>query len=172
MSAAEQLDQVTRELHPRFDTVTARVWYVVELMAECRYERGVTSRELAADWGLSVKSTEEYAAQASRHLELLGQRDHVLQLVRTRAAKWIDQPAPDRVPAAKLLIETVGGIVQKHEHKVELSNRSDTELLGLCLLELKSDPELRKKAIAFLTSDDPSPMHLLTDGVEIENAKA
>jgi phosphate uptake regulator len=167
MSAAEQLDQVTREIHPRQDTVSARVRYVIELMASGLYERGVTSRELAADWGLSVKSTEEYAAQASRHLELLGQREHVLQMVRNRAAQWIDQFGPDRVPAAKLLIETVGGIVQRHEHKVELSNRSDAELFVLCMTEIRSDPALRAKAIAFLQSES-ADVALLTEGEAVE----
>jgi hypothetical protein len=168
VSAAEQLEQVTREIHPRQDTVSARVSYVIELMASGLYERGVTSRELAADWGQSVKTTEEYAAQASRHLELLGNREHVLQLVRKHAASWVRESGPDRVSASKLLLETVGGIIQRHEHKVELSNRSDTELLAMCLTELKSDPVLRAKAIAFLTSEEALPMHLLTDGETVE----
>lgn len=167
VSAAEKLDQVTREIHPRPDTVSARVRYVIGLMVDGRYERGITSRELAADWELSVKSTEEYASQASRHLELLGSREHVLQLVRAHAAQWVAESGGDRVPASKLLLETVGGLVQRHEHKHEGSQRSDSELFVMMLSEVRADPVLRAKAIAFLTAEQPD-VALLTAGESVD----
>ena len=45
---------------------SARLAYVADLMRRFRYRRGVTSRELAAEWGLSLKRVEVYTAAASK----------------------------------------------------------------------------------------------------------
>lgn len=166
MSAAEKLPEVTREIHEDPGKGPPRVRYIVDLMVTGQYERGITVLDLAEDWKLSVKTVEHYTTQASRHLELLGNREHVMQLVQSHAARWIAESGPDRVSASKLLLETVGGIVQRHEHKHEVSQRSDAELFLMVLSEIRADPALREKAIKFLTAESVDAA-LLTEGTEV-----
>lgn len=166
MSAAEKLD-VTREIHTDPGVGLPRIRYVIELMIQGRFERGETASELAADWGLSLNAAQYYTKQAAHQLELLGERDHVLNLVRMNASKWIHEAGPDRVPASKLLLETVGGIVQRHEVKLDVHQRSERELFLLCLSEIRSDPKLRAEAIAFLQAEGDA-VGLLTEGEAVE----
>lgn len=166
MGAAEAL-QVTREPHQAFPKPVQRIRYIMDLMVSGQFERVETAIELAEDWGISLNTAHTYTTQATRQLELLGQREHVLELVRKHAADWVSEAGGDRVPAAKLLLETVGGLVQRHEHKVEVAQRSDSELFAMMLSEVRADPVLRAKAIAFLTAENPD-MELLTAGESVD----
>lgn len=50
------------------ELVAERVEHIASLMREHRYKRGVTSKELAAEWSLSVSTVENYTAEASRRV--------------------------------------------------------------------------------------------------------
>lgn len=166
MGAAEALS-VTREHPPCPETRLERVMYVRDLMVRQQWVTGETGVELAQEWELTRNCVERYAAEASQSLKLLDSKEHVLTLVRTEAEKWIRESGADRVASAKLLAETHGGITQRHEHKVEVSQRSDSELFLLVLSEIRADPSLREKAIAFLTAESPD-VALLAEGTEVE----
>lgn len=165
-SSAEAVE-LTREHVPDPGSSRGRILAIIDLMVAGEFERGVTTRELQEQWGVPEGSMKGYCASASRHLELLGSREHVMQLIQVHAERWVREAGQDRVGSAKLLLETVGGITQQHIVKHELSGRSEQELLIMALTEIKSDPVLRAKAIAFLTADDHD-VALLTDGKEIE----
>lgn len=145
-------------------SVAARVRYIVDLMVAGAFERSSTCHEIADEWGMRLDTVQRDAAAASNHLELLGSRDHVMSLVRANAERWIRESGQDRVPSAKLLLETVGGITQQHVIKHELAGRSEQEIFMMAMAEIKADPALRAKAIKFLQSDDV-PMMLLADEV-------
>lgn len=153
---------VTREWPPDPGTLETRSAFIANLLATQQWVRGETAPELAAAWGLTQKKIENIASEASRFLKILGERDAVMDVVRIHAVRWLEEAGPDRVAAAKLLVDTVGGFAQRHEVKLELGGKSDAEIFMLTLQEIKADPELRAQAIAFLTSDAETP--ILTEG--------
>ncbi len=152
-----------RDTHPDFDRAVQRVGYIVELMANMRWERGVTAYELAEDWRIGVSLVENYSTEARRHLELLGQRENVLNIVRASAHRWVQQGDNDRVAAAKLLVDTVGGFTQKQELSVTLEQRPPAELVPGVLdwLEEVAPKELMERA-------DRMRGLMLTEGEEHE----
>ena len=60
------------------DLVAERVGIIENLMRQLLWERGRTSRDLAAKWGVSVAAVNDYAAEAGRRVrEAVAQPDEV-----------------------------------------------------------------------------------------------
>lgn len=158
-AAAKTLEPRARDPHPDCPNARSRVRYIVHLMAEKRWVRGETSTDLAEDWGCSRSLVETYATEASRALELLGDREAVLELVRAHAVEWLEQGENDRVQTARLLVDTVGGFSQKLDVSVSAKPHDPTEVSAGCVAWLKEhDPK------ALLAAADEVRGLVLTEG--------
>lgn len=127
--------------HPLFERPVHRIGYIVELMRALRWVRGVTATELAEAWRLSRSVVDDYATEASRHLELLGQREVVLDVVRSSAHQWVLEAGQDRVQAARLLVDTVGGLAQKLDVSVQPAQLPDGAVIARVLTAIERAPE-------------------------------
>lgn len=76
---------------PLAPPVEQRVRFIRELMARGKYERGVTSKQLAAEWSLAVDTVEGHAAEASRQAKALVDAE----AVRLRLADALDEALDD-----------------------------------------------------------------------------
>jgi hypothetical protein len=109
-------------------------------MARGRWVKGVTLGELAEDWACASTTIEGYSSEAGRHLKLLGEREHVLDLVRAGAAERLDGAEdPAYVNLSRLLLETVGALEQKVTVRHELAQRPEHELRAMAIAELLAD---------------------------------
>lgn len=137
---------IPRDPHPTFDTSLERVRYVMHLMARGQWNRGDTGRDIAEDWGISIRYVSLIAAEASRALELMGDKEHILQLVRERCITWIDESdVKDRAQVARLLLETHGGVVNRHEVTAEFKGMREGEIIAEAIHELIADPKARSE---------------------------
>lgn len=101
-------------------TLTARevVRRIMILMTRKQWKRGESAKECAKEWGMTVSLVEHYAAEASRHLDLIGDREALLQTSVGELLRIVDESGSDRVPAIKLALESMGLLKQRHEVEV------------------------------------------------------
>lgn len=156
--------------HQSFERPVERVRYCMHLMANLDWERGKTAHELVEDWGLKLSTVEDYAAQASRTLELLGQREELIGVVRTSAWLRLEQ-AEDAafVQLSRLLVDTVGGFEQRHKVEHSLQERNPAELAAGALeyveQHLDGLPGVHERILA-MAERIRGNRALLTDGTE------
>lgn len=159
-----------RDSHPFLTERTERVRYIAHLMASRRWVRGDTAEELAEAWGTTLSNTHHMSGEAGRFLDMLGDREEILTMVRERTAAWLTEGGQDRVQAARLLVDTVGGFTQKQEVTIkEVSGLSERQWQELVILELVKD----EWAAAFFA--EARAAHLagravLTDGIDTTGA--
>lgn len=92
-----------------------RIFEIAKRMAEGSYQTRKTVRELAAEWGLSRSTVDEYAAEASRLLDYTtGERRELVRLARVRLLEIGTQDEADRVQAWRTLLEHLGELRQNH----------------------------------------------------------
>lgn len=125
---------------------------VAGMMARCQWVTGKSHQELADRYGVTPVAVQAWAAQASRHLRLLASEDpeHIrmeivagIQHVRTVAlgkirkfsnvhGEVIEYADPDcrtALSTFELLAKAYGVLVEKHEHKVNLGEWTEEQLL-------------------------------------------
>lgn len=108
---ARALAAVDLDEHPDPGNRRARVRYVAALMASGRWKRGQTGAELADAWGVRLGRVEHDAADASLLLDMLGDREALVQRIMVRLEGLAfdeDQDTRDVVAACKLMLETAG----------------------------------------------------------------
>lgn len=111
-------------------------------MATFQWVRGETAIDLAEAWGVDRHHIESLSGEAGRFLALLGERDEVLGMVREASSAWLAEGGQDRVQAARLLVDTVGGFTQKQEITVkEIDGLPPRQVRELVILELVKDDE-------------------------------
>lgn len=129
-----------RDSHPVLTERTERVRYIAHLMASRRWVKGDTAEELAEAWGTTLSNTHHMSGEAGRFLTLLGDREEIMTMVRERTAAWLTEGGQDRVQAARLLVDTVGGFTAKSEVTIkEIAGLSDWQRTELAILELVQD---------------------------------
>lgn len=135
-------------------------------MATFQWVRGETALDLAEAWGVDRHHIESLSGEAGRFLALLGERDEVLGMVREASSAWLAEGGQDRVQAARLLVDTVGGFVAKSEVTIkEIAGLPLRRVHELVILELVKDDE----AAAYFAEARAAHLSgraLLTDGID------
>lgn len=98
---------------PEFPDYAKRREWIVDLMAMGRWPppgpRRAEFVELCAErWGVTVRAVGHDAQIASEHLRMLGHRERVLRLCRTRYERFSRENGADRLPATLALEKSVG----------------------------------------------------------------
>ncbi|MBA3913667.1 MAG: hypothetical protein H0X25_07385 [Acidobacteriales bacterium] len=70
-------------------TVEQRIAHIVDLMEQFAWVRGKTAGLLAADWGLSQSTVENYSAEA--HRRIVGDKDEAIRDITLGARKLLKQ---------------------------------------------------------------------------------
>ena len=165
-TASTALINHARDLHPKPESRMGAVSYVVRIMSRGRMVKGQTYKELAKDWGMSEASVQQITAEASRHLRLLGERPAILKLTTARVAELLDDD-DKAIPAARFLLDAVGGTEQRHRHIIEAIRKAPPEEL---IADACKDPGARammRRELAKYTDDDDGQF-LLGHGEEID----
>lgn len=136
-------------------------------MATFQWVRGETAIDLAEAWGVDRHHIESLSGEAGRFLALLGERDEVLGMVREASSSWLAEGGQDRVQAARLLVDTVGGFVAKSEITVkEIDGLPPRQVRELVILELVKDDD----AAAFFEQARREYLargSLVTEGIDV-----
>lgn len=145
----------SRRYPPKPETVDERIDICMGLMARGLWERGETARELGKAWGLAKDTIEGYSAEAARTMTRLGDYKHWQERIRAGVRERLDgADDKDFVNLSRLAIDTVGGFVQKHEVKRELSWMPREQLVGHVIEQLMANDETRELVRAALAEWD------------------
>lgn len=122
------------------------------MMARCEWVTGVSHHEFAKRYRVSPETVKRWSSEASRHLRLLASEDpdeiraeivagiqHVRTVALGKIRKFsnvhgdvIEYPDPDcrtALSTFELLAKAYGVLVEKHEHKVNLGEWTEEQLL-------------------------------------------
>jgi len=129
-SAQQNRAELVPFQHPNLVLPEERLRYVLALMSRREWKRGKTTRELARAWGLQLTTIEDYSTKASQFLQLLGERDAILDMIRTTTIARLEQCSSDQnhVMLARLLLDCVGGVRQQHDVRVTAATASERDL--------------------------------------------
>lgn len=91
-----------------------RIFQISKLMLAAEWNARHSHRQLAKDWGIAVPTVRSYAAEASRMCDLVtGQRAKLVDISRLRLHQVSLEDEPDRVMAARTLLESLGELRQR-----------------------------------------------------------
>ena len=135
---------------------------IMGLMSRGLWVTGETGKGLAAEWECAENTVRDYASEASRLLELLGQREEVLKVVRAAAYERLEG-AEDRdlVALLRLLADTVGGFDQRLRLDVTVAAKPDGEVVAEVVRELVARDDTRELVRAALAQWDRDNGRLL-----------
>lgn len=69
--------------------------------------------ELIKKWGCSESIFDRYAMAATYYLDRLDARERIIEKIQRKLEDWVDESGQDRVPSAKLLLESIGALRMK-----------------------------------------------------------
>lgn len=91
-----------------------RVYRIATIMLAGEWNARHSHRQLAKEWALAVPTVRSYAAEASRTCDLVtGQRARLVDISRLRLHQVSLEDEPDRVMAARTLLESLGELRQR-----------------------------------------------------------
>jgi|GEM_PF-4748131 len=86
---------------------TGRVYAIAEIMARGAWTSDMRAA-MCARWGLEEVTLSRLSTEAGRLLDLLGDRERLIEWSRAKCAQWVDEGEGDRVPALRLLHDIHG----------------------------------------------------------------
>jgi hypothetical protein len=111
---------------------TRRVHRIATMMLAGEWNNRASHKALAAEWGCAVPTVRGMAAEASRLCDLTtNQRAKLVEISRLRLFEVSQQDEPDRVTAARTLLESLGELRQRNlvtEEVDPLTSWTDAEL--------------------------------------------
>jgi len=97
----------------------ARIREIQWMMAQGKWVRGKSGRDLAAQWGVPNSTIRSWSAEASRALDMIGDRDAIEAMCRVRLTEIVNDPGADPAQAIRTLLQNIGRLTEKHEVSVD-----------------------------------------------------
>ena len=122
-----------------------RIYWIAGRMAlgEWRSKRD-HHEKVAGEWGVTIQTVRDYAAEASRLVQWSSHDLEQLELwCRQRLHQIAGEDHGDRVQAIKLLLQNIGKLTERHQHDVTLSDDPNMVIQRACRSMVR-DPEARE----------------------------
>lgn len=91
-----------------------RIFQIAKMMLAGEWNARASHKRLAKEWAIAVPTVRSYAAESSRYCDLVtGQRAKLVDISRLRLHQVSLEDEPDRVMAARTLLESLGELRQR-----------------------------------------------------------
>lgn len=129
----------------------ARVQTVAKLMADGHWVKGKTGKVLAEQTGTNQSTMNNYAAEASRYLDMLDDRDHM----RTRIVRRLDRIAADEsstdaavIAASKVMLDAMGKPPEPTVPPQRVTPENRAEVIATLVEHLANPTDVMREALA------------------------
>jgi hypothetical protein len=109
-----------------------RIFQIAKMMLAGEWNARASHKQLGKEWAIAIPTVRSYASEASRYCDLVtGQRAKLVDISRLRLHQVSLEDEPDRVMAARTLLESLGELRQRSivtEGNDPLTTWTDAEL--------------------------------------------